>query len=326
MAYEKSQATSIDDLFRTKLRTFATANGWTDSEGTSVAGRQYFEKTDTGLNCKVAFRWDTTTPGNVGVYNHLTYSGSGTVPGSHGDDSGNGTVTSFSNTTANNSRRISLDNDTNNYWFFESDDYIHCVVETTAGNFRHFGFGQIAKVGTWTGGEYAYAQQGSTNSIGTSDGWLLDGLARGASVSTFQATMHIEGTPGIGSSKWAVVWGGGATSIGNDRAGNVREFVQGGFRSGPMSFPFAKWSATPLQGLIPLTPIWCFLRRTNSAPTTSVYPLGYMKDVRAINMRHHNGGDELLIGSDTWVVFPTATKNVSGDAGHQGIAYRKVTT
>lgn len=323
MAFEKAQATSIDDLFRTKLRTFALANGWTDSEGTSVAGRQYFEKVAAGLNCKVAFRWDTATPANVGIYNHLTYSGGATVPGSHGDDSGNGTVTSFSNTTANNSRRAALDNDTNNYWFFEGDDYIHCVVETTPGTVRHFGFGQIAKVGTWTGGEYAYGQQG-VSSVSITDGQLLDGLARGSGVSTFQATMHVESLPGQGASKWAVVWGGGATNIGNDRAGNVREFVQGGMRSGPMSFPFAKWSATPLQGLIPLTPIWCFYRRTNSSPTTSVYPLGYMKDVRSINIASHNLGDELLIGSDTWVVFPSGSKT-TGDSGNQGIAYKKVT-
>lgn len=322
MAFEQGQATSIDDLFRNKLRTFAIANGWTDSEGTSAAGRQYFEKTGSGLNCKVAFRWDTGTPANVGIYNHLAYINSSTVPGSHTDDSGNGTVTSFTNATANNSRRISLDNDTNNYWFFEDDDYIHCVVEPVAGTFRHFGFGQIVKVGTWTGGEYAYGMQGNS-SVSTSDAQLLDGLSRGAGVSTFQATMHVESLPGQGASKWAVVWGGGATSIGNDRAGNVREFVQGGMRSGPMLFPFAKWSATPLQGLIPLTPIWCFYRRTNSSPTTSVYPLGYMKDVRAINVRHHNAADELLIGSDTWVVFPSGIKN-TGDAGNQGIAYKKV--
>ena len=60
-------------------------------------------------------------------------------------------------------------------------------------------------------------------------------------------------------------------------------------------------------------------------------PLGQMKDVRGLNIGNFAEEEEILVGSDTWVVFPTyrktpTTTNVTGYTGYQGIAYKKVTT
>lgn len=322
MSYEAGQTTSIDDLFKSKLRTFALANGWTDPESPAVNGRQYYSKTGSGLNCFFGFRWDTTTPANVGVYQALTYVNGSTVPGSHTNDSGQGVVTSFDNNTVTGGRCIDLDNNTNNYWFFESDDYIHVVVEKTPVNFRHFGFGQLQKFGTWTGGEYAYGHYTPTPGVsGDNNCALLDGLSSGSGLA-YLPSIHAESLPSqTASGKWLVCGGAYTMNATTDRGGTGRNFAQGGFRSGPVAYPFAKWSGTPSQGLVPLTPIVVLY-----ANGTRVHPLGMMRDVRAINMASYAGGQEITVGSDTWIVFPTVVKGtISGTTLNQGIAYKKVT-
>jgi hypothetical protein len=61
-------------------------------------------------------------------------------------------------------------------------------------------------------------------------------------------------------------------------------------------------------------------------------PIGFQKDVRLMSIRYYTGGDEVVVGSDTWVVFPlrikaeTSGTQSSGRSGYAGIAYKKVTT
>ena len=156
MAYENSQATDIQDLFD-KLSTFAVANGWTEDHAAS--GRLFLSKS----TVYVAFRWDTASPANVGIYHALGFINSSTDPGNHTDDSGNGEITG-TNANLDDSRFVDLVDSTMQYWFFEDDTYIHVAVETAAGvSFRHFGFGIGSKFGTFTGGEYCYGQRHGTS-------------------------------------------------------------------------------------------------------------------------------------------------------------------
>ena len=130
------------------------------------------------------------------------------------------------------------------------------------------------------------------------------------------------------ASKWAVVGGNFSSGdITNDRAGNPRMRCVGGFRAGTMGNAFGRFWASSEKGLLPMYPIpvtyW------NLTDGTTMYLLGFMKDVRGINIKNYEAGDEVTVGSDTWMVFPSVKKGAtpsSSCSGYQGIAYKKVTT
>lgn len=325
MAYQAGTATSIADLF-TQLSTFAVANGWTQDYAST--DRMFLSRN----NVYVSFRWATTSPAHVGIYQALGFINSATQPGSHTNDSGQGAIGS-TDAILDDGRNVRLVNSTMRYWFFEEDVYIHVVAETTTGTFRQFGFGELVKFGTWTGGEYAYGDKVTTvnDALATADtgSFLLDGRAGyvvGATRTAIQpyvASLHCESLPGqAASSKWGLVWSG-STPTTNDRGGNSRVFVLGGFRSGMIATSFARFSASPTNGLLPMYPIQLFYRNS-----TNAYPLGYMEDVRGVNIANFVGGDEITVGADTWVLFPTLQKGTTagtyGASRNQGIAYRKV--
>lgn len=323
MSYEKSQSTSMIDLFQ-KLSTFAVANGWTEDHSDYVTNRRLSIHRST---IYTQFNWDPATPANVGIYQSTGFSGSGTAPGNHTGDSGQGIV-SNSNTTLATGRHVALDNDTNNYWFFESDTYLHVVVEVTSGVFAHFGMGILSKFGdNWTGGEYAYGvKQGSLNntsgSIDSNGCYLLDGLTSNSNVA-FMPSLKMSGIPNQAASTWGVV-GGAITTPGNDRGGSARSKVYGGYRGNTMARAFGRIGSSNAQGLVPFYPITCFAQTS----TSDLYYLGAMPDVRGMNIQYYNPGDEVVVGGDTWVLFPSRQKsefNVTGSK-YQGIAYKKVTT
>lgn len=323
MSYEASQSTSMIDFF-TKLSTFAVANGWTEDHSDYVTNRRLAIHRSTVY---VQFNWDSATPANVGVYQSTGFTGSGTAPGNHTGDSGQGVV-SNTNATIATGRHVALDNDTNNYWFFESDTYLHAVVEVTSGVFAHFGMGILSKFGdNWTGGEYAYGvKQGSlvasNGAIDAAGSYLLDGLTSNSNVA-FMASLKMSGIPNQGASTWGVV-GGAITTPGNDRGGSARSKVYGGYRANTMARAFGRIGSSNAQGLVPGYPITCFAQTS----TSDLYYLGSMPDVRGINMQYYVAGDEVTIGGDTWVIFPSRQKSEFNTAGskYQGIMYKKVTT
>lgn len=329
MSYETAQFTSVQDVMN-KLSTFAQANGWTQDEASS--GRLALTRS----TVSVAFRWATTTPTCIGIFNHTTWV-TATDPGNHTGDSGQGVI-SGTNATILTGRHCLIPDSGGTYWFFESDTYLHVVIEYADQSYNHFGFGQMVKIGTWTGGDYAYGNRnGQTGTVGTlaiddRSTYVLD--ARLGAVSDggtgedqWAASVSISGAPNQdGSGAWALVWGGAQSAVGNDRGANQRANVQGGFRGGPTGRQYARFGGTPQEGLNPMYPIDCWY---DDPSNERYYPLGYMADVRGIRVEFFSGGDEIVVGSDTWVVFPTRYKNsVSTTASTQnsGLAYKKVTT
>lgn len=331
--YEAGTASNIADLF-TKLSAFAQADGWTEDHADT--DRLFLHKG----TCYVAFRWAAASPTCAGIYHALGFINSGTAPGSHTDDSGQGAI-SGTNATILAGRSVPLVDSSMPYWFFSgtSPDYVYASVQVASGDFRHFGFGTVDKLGTYTGGEFAFGQRFSTAggtaglSVRGDSTHLLDalaGIATGTPGGTAPATMqpfapsfHIEGLPNEGgSSKWALAWGGGTPSL-NDRGGNARYFVQGGFRGGPIASAFARYSGTLLTGLVPLYSIACHYKDPSNA---RYYPLGYMPDVRGCHMGAFVGGQEITVGVDTYVVFPAkalTTFSSTANTRMQGIAFLK---
>lgn len=330
MANQTGSFSNIADLMA-KLSTFATTNGWTQDY--TASDRLFL----TNGTVSVAFRWATSSPTYVAMYQHTAFLNSSTDPGNHTNDSGTGQISSV-DSTLDDGRGFNCD-DTNGgtYWFFEDATYIHCVIEYEADWFEHFGFGILEKTGTWTGGEYCYGQyvNGKSSSVtptpsGNYSCWL-DGLTSVSSSVTVKwaATMRAEGLPGQGGSeKWVVIGKGDLTTSVTDRGSNTRRTVQGGFQTGPDANNFSRFDGQTTSGLIPLYKNKCWYKEPS---TTDWYPLGEMKDVAHIQCKYFAGGDEITIGSDTWVVFPQRTRyadyplgSSTGTTGYKGVAYKKV--
>lgn len=320
MAYQTGTSTGTVDLLG-KLATFAVANGWTQDE--SASDRLALHKS----NVYVSFRWNVTTPAFVGIYQALGWVVS-TDPGNHTDDSGNGEI-SDQNNILDNGRHVALGTGAfPSYHFFEDDTYIHVVVESAAGEYRHFGFGIVVKIGDWTGGEYAYGMvmptSGNANPLKNTASHLLDGYLADLNERGHAATLHVEGLPSEGgSSKWGVVWANNGAQ-GNDRGSNVRVFIQGAYRGGPFARSLGHFSSGSASGLVPMYPLGVWYRTSSD-----VYLLGFMDAVRGATIEYLTGGDEVVVGSDTWIFFPSAIKGTAQDVGatkNQGIAYKKVTT
>ena len=320
MSYETGTSTGLIDLMA-KLSTFAQANGWTEDEAS--AGRMAIHRD----SIYISFRWNTTTSSIVGIYQALGWIVS-TDPGNHTDDSGNGAITDVNN-VLDNERHVSLGTGAfPSYHFFESDTYLHVVVETIAGTFRHFGFGTITKIGDWTGGEYCYGMviplAGNANPLNNLSSHLLDGYLADSNEREHGATIHLEGLPSEGgSSKWGVIWANSG-SQGTDRGSNARVFVQGAFRGGPFAKSFGHFAGGSESGLIPMYPLGVWYRTGSD-----VYLLGFQADVRGVVIENFADGQEVVIGSDTWVFFPSNRKGTETGVGatkNQGIAYKKVTT
>lgn len=334
MAFETGQATDIPDLI-SKLSTFLTANGWTEDQRDNTARQFAFHKNSVYFSGK----WGTDTANIMSLHQALAYTG-GTRPGEHTDDSGQGYNATSSQTRANllTERHVDFANvgPYPNYWFFENDAspaYIHVVVEISTGLFVHFGAGELVKFNDWTGGEYVYGHYHTGNNEAQADStFLLDGYSNSSSGTDEDrpATLHVEGlTSQPVSGKWGIVWSRD-TNLGTDRAGIARVMVQGGFRGGPITADFGNFGGSVTTGLIPLPPITLWHVSGDIAVGSGALAcyLGYMADVRQINIRFFTAGQEIAYGGDTWVIFPASmreTNSVAKASGYLGVAYKKVT-
>lgn len=342
MAHGTGTATDFDDLM-SKLFSFATANGWSqDYTSTEEADGKYaISKND------IYASWRRVDPvgSYISLHQALAFDGVGTDPGSHTDDSGNGyNGGTINDTNLRGGRFVEIGNGSfPSYHFFENDSgptYLHIVVETSAGIFSHWGFGELEKKGAWTGGEYCYGHsRGITVDapLGGEHSILLDGVF--ASSSSFWdrgATIHLEGLPSQpGASKWGQIWRKVSGSVVGtpplDTAGNAKVHVLGGFRGGPVAEGFGWLESDAVNGNFPAYPIWLFYIEgfpTGATFEIPTYALGCMPDVRGCSIDANSPGDEITIGSDTWVIFPSMSKNLSGTANNsanQGIIYKKVT-
>ena len=322
MAFQTGTAADLVELF-SALQNFASTNGWVVDR--DAATRQPALHRN---NVYVQFRFDGSGAlggvRNIGMWQSLGFN----VLNNHGDhidDSGNGAAPSAAPTDLQlgASRAIEGVNEGPfpSYYFFtgtSTPSYLHAVIEIETGVYRHFGFGELDKVGGWTGGEYAYGHAKQiAGPLNLQDTAMLDGL-HNVPGSTKAATMRLESLPGQPvASKWAQVWGS-ITGAPNDRGGTVKEYVQGGFRAGPYAraFGFVPPSSTS-DGGYPMYSIGLFHRRSLNG---NVRFLGTQADVRGINIRNLEPAFEFRISNERWISFPVVEKDTA--SGFQGIAYR----
>jgi len=333
MAFQTGSSTSIANLLA-QLSTFLQANGWTEDfavagdPGTIAFSKNQnfvsFQYTDSGI-----------ASGGQGAMAMYQARANDTVDtgdpwlstGDSGAGIANNIVTQFANGLCVNN----FAGPHTAFWFFEnnaSPSYVHVVVEVDAGRYRHFGFGEIDKVGDWTGGEYIYGQFIFPNEDDPKSVFSGFGADTSRSQGQFQivgATMRIEGFPS--EPEPATVWGVFHNGNGDtDRAGNDRWRLAGGHRY-PPEFAAMYWiRASEANAFKPMAPISCYARDITPSPDNH-WLLGYFADQRLVNIGNIDPGQVISIGGDDWYFFPWVRKrnlqNNTEESRNFGIAYRR---
>lgn len=341
MAYQTGTASSQTDLMN-KLQTFASSNGFTvdNYDGTN----RFLSISRPADNLYMTFYWDGTN--NIALYQALGYNASyAQQPWNQVDDSGNGNSTLANIYSGRNVNNIGAGPYTAYYFFAYANPYaIHIVLEFSPGLYRHFAFGALQKVGTWTGGAFVAGHQWNDQNSGSAldspnsvvHTVLLDGRSSPVT-STYNysldsgATIHVEGLPDqpIGG-KWGVCMRPYANEVRTDRGGTARVRISGGVREGVALSQYGWLLPDIANGFIPMVPFEVFYHEGDAdSPPNSWYYLGRMANVTHIHLHGIDAAEEITVGSDTWVAFPVVRKsNIGGnnqESWNMGLFYRKVT-
>lgn len=331
MAYSLVLPTNQEDIV-TMFVNFATTNGWTQDElSAGTTRRAVIHKG----SCYMGLRWSAAgASGDIGLYQSTGYTG-GTNVGSHPGDSGSGQVTTGAVTSERRLNGIGDGPFTGMHLFADSSNsrYIHAVLEYSSGLYRHFGCGLIDKIGTWTGGEYVCGTswQPNTDISGNAINmhpWDSHIAPASAGAADTHSTMRISGMANqSGGQTWGI-FGASSGSSSNDTAGNARIFLSGGGGSGdnPEMSVMGFLSASPSSGHIPLFKIPIAWKNQAVSPRQTML-LGYAPDVRMVQMENFTPGQEVVVGTDTWKIFPGIRKQFGGTGDrsqYMGFAYLKV--
>lgn len=346
MAYQLISAPSNQEAVVTAIRDFAVANGYTlEGFTASNPGVSRGAMTLSRGDLFVSFRWEgTETNKSIALYQSTGYSASELdTPWDHPGDSGNGTTSTTTLTSNRRVEEVGAGPYVALHMFYSATDGIsgnaapavYCVIEYEQGKYRHFGFGTIDKFGDgWTGGEWvgghvwSTSQSRQSNPISNGHTVLLDGIANDASggVSSLDcATMRVAGLPGLDpTTVWANVWSD--TSVTNDRAGNPRAWVVGPCRSNAYSRTYLQFVPSNLNGFQNFAPMPIWYERDPSLNVNArIYLLGWMPNLRMLNMRSYNAGELVTIGANQWQVFPVTSKANAGgtneESENMGFAY-----
>lgn len=353
MSEYNATCTSIIDLI-TKLNAQLVSRGWTsdhlDTTATATTGGEWAMSLG---NVRFATSWDSENSGvNLAIYQYSDQAYViGDRPWGQDHDSGNGFAGSTPDASIDNARHVVLAAAPIQFWVFTpsltaTEVYAHIVVETSTGNFTHFGFGSLNKKGDWTGGEYAYGQfnNGSNSGSGVisvdAASYALDGMLNDGTGITdaelYAATIHCEGLPNQpAGGMWAVsvggsVGGGTQSTFGNDRQSNdgassdtARVMFFDGLRSGPWPTHFYRSAGKDIGGEMRMWPI---APRYYDGTTGHVYgPMGFMPRVYGCTLPGNIPTAQVYTDEATsYYVFPANRVWSAGDtssSGHLGIAY-----
>jgi len=341
MAYQTGTASDQTDLMN-KLSTFAQANGYTQEyyNGTT----RFLSLSRSADNLYVSFAWDAVD--TIAVYQALGFSATyQEQPWNQANDSGGGSDNLTYYDRGRQVSRIGNGSFTAYHFFAHTNPYcIYIVLEFSPGLYRHFGFGKINKVGTWTGGAFVYGHtwafadsfqaydnpQYGAHSV-MMDSLFQDGLMYHSTYSeNGGGTLHCESLPGQdASSKWGMsgLYAQSSTYL-YDRASNPMVRIVGGCRGGMTLRNLGGFLPNLANGFVPIVPMEVFYYRGLSG-VDGVYYLGNMHNVGHIHLQGINPGQEIPVGSDVWLAFPMVRKadvgNNNQESENAGIIYKKVT-
>jgi len=325
--YETGSASDMDG-FVDKLMDFAAVTNTTFTEDDRDLVNNEASLSVGSLS--VQFEWDADT---LGIHQATAFVSA--TPGGGTNDSGSGGITSTQ-------RAMHLPSGESgpytSYHFFTdsvaSGTYIHAVLEYSSGLYRHLSFGNLSKIGDWTGGEYACGHNwisGTNSDNPLHDGHTFLFEAVTDSSSDMHGTLRCEGLPDQDASgKYGVIWGGsgatsGPSSAGSDGNANARVNIIGGFRDGPLMNAFGGLVTNPANGFVALVPVPLFYLNVTPNPDELTL-LGYAPDMRYVNMTNLLPGSVYTVGSEKWRVFPFTRKQYlksnTEESWNAGVAYR----
>jgi hypothetical protein len=299
--YETGTATGTADLI-TKLGTFAESLGWTVSSQT---------------NSNTSFYPNSpATPGKVFSKGSLVF-GVGyasTFIATCGATAVDGaavwnrqTNSSITNTSGMGSFTNEMTGPYQAYHFFggTSPDYLHVVVEISAGVFRHFHLGELVKAGSYTGGAYF-----------TGTFWLMSFQSFGYFANSPDAAQHNAPFDYAGAQRFAVRANidGKATQWHTPQSGSpfgVRSVVR--LQGWNFLQSLHQRSPSEFNQLTPFFPIQVHLERSSSLWSNA----GYVPDMRYLNFANLSPGEVVTLGDDEWMVFPLVSKTaIWGNTGN----------
>lgn len=333
MAYQESTPTSVSDMLNI-ISTFAVGLGWTEARNnTFVSGstnRRVVSLSRSGFDHVHIF-------GNLSssVYDQIH------VLRSIGISTGIDAVAQPNRGIWSQTNLLSNGPFVKMYLFGESgsNPYVHCVVEHAAGRYRHFGFGELIKQGTWTGGGYCHGQlwyqQPNNTQPQTPNG--------SNHFVPFSMNPNVIGSTSI--------YNGGVRCDDCDATANSFSGVDDKFlpyngaasrkvgcgfviSNASIDFPYVEGAMGVLVvGRSDYNQRTHLIRMSHFVSRASGYRsyIGEPPALRAIDMTAFTALEELVIGGDTWKIFPLVRKGDAGSAGsnnessnNYALAYKKV--
>jgi len=342
MAFETGTATSQED-FMTKLRDFLqlAAVNWVVDEFDTTNDWLAVHHGNAVDSIYVQWRWDNVNA--IQGYHSEGFTALTKPPG-HPGDSGNGDDYALAG-SSNSERRLSdIGNGPYaNYFFFSPNDvdvdpatdpdkvpYVHFVLEISPGRFTHGSIGLVRKKGNWSGGGYhgLMVWDADSNNVAATHNIVVDGAANGLfDLATVHFDVSATSYPGLANdAQWAIVGDRGGSN-GTDTAGNARIALTWGTRDGWVADALNGMIVNPNSGFVPMAPVLLVTHQEGATDTHRF--IGSIPDMRILNGTFLEATEEIVVGSDTWKVFPWAQKLPTAGANFQSgnafIAYKKIT-
>lgn len=205
------------------------------------------------------------------------------------------------------------------YHFFTEGTCVHAAVEMSNGAYVHMSFGDITKFGSWTGGHYfantrTLYNDPSHYNIPDSNNhhFMFMGFDKGVVSNTQRSIMYVP----YNSKNYAYIQ--------DSVVSGFNTVIAAGF-SGGIYNRFIANSPNAFNDRTVGVPIMMYLLENASGGSNLHMPLGYVPNIRFINIRDLAPKD--LVNTD-WMVFPLQSKNTGlqnsyANSGNYGWAIRK---
>ncbi len=362
MAYQTGTGADQQDLLDA-VRAFALGLGWTIVEWDAGNERLKLEK---GL-CHVSWTWGNTNQTAYDGYQGSSYVISdGWIRGGLSSSLVAGAdlyaQPGSAGTSSQNYNMVTIGDLTGPYigWHLFSNasgDYIHVAVQTTADRWCHFGFGNADNGGlTHSGAAYLFGDgspyyfrhsssyAASSDSLYYNDAGLVGPMwATGGERYTNNAYFHTyqEDAGPVGYANGICVPSYAYSTYERTSARAIPLMTPSTFLSTPSEYPtiylfggrlLDHLMVMEVPGHAPYVPMMGIpLMQTNTARTSAI-ALGSVADLRMINLTGLSAAQEVSLGTDVWVVFPTKRLTPWSDvksaeaccSGYYGIAYKKI--
>lgn len=303
MAVQSGTITSSTNLLDT-INTFLAANGWTlNSVSTDGTGKRLHMNRN---GCFVHFRSfinesfaAATRANDLAMYTSTGYNGASgwrSQPG-RPSPSGNERVAMVDSLTSGSCQ----------YYLYAYNstspayDVVYLAVEGTAGVWSHMLFGNLQKLGSWSGGIFFTGMH--DEQINSGVGQANDDLI-GVSQSGWNTPPGFVNVTAVnGFTGWIAATGEGSVP----RVIGEGHFIRSLFNNNPQS-----WNSRPT-----LWPelVYMSWQGATWGATTTFAPIGKLPNVFWVNIKQITPGTLIQLGSDNYRCFPMWKKDAAGSYG-----------